>query len=135
MTGYAHLLDDAPFPRLCHIKKWSGCDGYGFNLHGVTGEPGHFIGSVDPGSPAEATGLKAGDRLIEVNGKNIQKDDHLQVIDRIKSNPKETCLLVVDQCTYLYYQRREIEINDKLPNVKEFWTPDRPNPGEQFLRL
>ena len=40
---------------------------------------GHFIGKVDPGTPAEAAGLKVSDRIIEVNGINVTQEAHKQV--------------------------------------------------------
>lgn len=51
-------------PRLCHLRK--GPQGYGFNLHSDKSRPGQYIRSVDPGSPAAHSGLRAQDRLIEV---------------------------------------------------------------------
>lgn len=43
-----------------------GTNGYGFNLHSDKSKPGQFIRSVDPDSPAEASGLQAQDRIVEV---------------------------------------------------------------------
>lgn len=43
-----------------------GPNGYGFNLHSDKSKPGQFIRSVDPDSPAEASGLQAQDRIVEV---------------------------------------------------------------------
>jgi C-terminal processing protease CtpA/Prc len=40
---------------------------------------GHFIGKVDPNTPASAGGLKVGDRIIEVNGHNVVNETHKQV--------------------------------------------------------
>lgn len=51
-------------PRLCTMKK--GPNGYGFNLHSEKSKPGQFIRAVDPDSPAEASGLRAQDRIVEV---------------------------------------------------------------------
>lgn len=51
-------------PRLCHIKK--GPNGYGFNLHSDKSRPGQYVRAVDPNSPAEAAGLRAQDRIVEV---------------------------------------------------------------------
>lgn len=51
-------------PRLCTMKK--GPNGYGFNLHSDKSKPGQFIRAVDPDSPAEASGLRAQDRIVEV---------------------------------------------------------------------
>ena len=62
------LPSDAPPPRLCHVIKRPDFPGYGFNLHAERTRPGQFIGKVDEGSPAEAAGLREGDRIVEVNG-------------------------------------------------------------------
>lgn len=40
---------------------------------------GHFIGKVDPNTPASTAGLKASDRIIEVNGNNVVNESHKQV--------------------------------------------------------
>lgn len=85
-----------PKARLCHIQKWDHFDGYGFNLHAEKGKPGQYIGKVDEGSPAEAAGLRQGDRILEVNGESIANKTHKQVVELIKAETGETKLLVID---------------------------------------
>lgn len=85
-------------PRLCLMVK--GENGYGFHLHGEKGKSGQFIRKVELGSPAEAAGMRAGDRVIAVNGVNVEKETHHQVVQRIKAIDNETRLLVVDNETY-----------------------------------
>ncbi|XP_028267669.1 Na(+)/H(+) exchange regulatory cofactor NHE-RF2 [Parambassis ranga] len=85
-------------PRLCLMTK--GESGYGFHLHGEKGKSGQFIRKVEPGSSAEASGLRAGDRVVAVNGVNVEKETHHQVVQRIKEVDHETRLLVVDHETY-----------------------------------
>lgn len=75
----AIIPDDAPRPRHCHLKKWPDFNGYGFNLHAERGKAGQFIGTIDLGSPSELAQLRAGDRIIEVNGTNIGSENHQQV--------------------------------------------------------
>lgn len=82
--------------RLCYVSKREDFDGYGFNLHAEKGRPGQYIGKVDEKSPAESSGLRQGDRIIEVNGINIGSETHKQVVERIKSVPDHTTLLVID---------------------------------------
>nr|CAI5854564.1 unnamed protein product [Callosobruchus analis] len=82
--------------RLCHIQKWDHFDGYGFNLHAEKGKPGQYIGKVDEGSPAQAAGLKQGDRILEVNGESIANKTHKQVVELIKAQTGYTKLLVTD---------------------------------------
>lgn len=64
-------------PRLCLMTK--GDNGYGFHLHGEKGKSGQYIRKVEAGSPAESAGLRAGDRVVAVNGVNVEKETHHQV--------------------------------------------------------
>jgi len=109
--------------RLCHIVKWENFDGYGFNLHAEKNKPGQYIGKVDENSPAEAAGLKEGDRIIEVNGVNISNENHKQVVQRIKTVSDETKLLVVDKEADSYLRSKNIVIKSDLPNVIYLKTP------------
>lgn len=63
-------------PRLCIMAK--GDSGYGFHLHGEKGKNGQYIRKVEPGSPAEASGMRAGDRVVAVNGVNVERETHHQ---------------------------------------------------------
>jgi len=121
---------DAPAPRLAHLIKWPDFDGYGFNLHGEKTKPGQYIGKVDPDSPAEAAGLKARDRIIEVNGTNISNENHKQVVQRIKAVPDETKLLVVDERAEEYYKAKNIIVTGDMPSVIYIKTPPRPSTEE-----
>src|SRR6218665_323248 len=102
------LPADAPSARLCHLIKWPDFDGYGFNLHAEKEKTGQFIGKVDDDSPAMLAGLREGDRIVEVNFVNISNENHRQVVERIKSIPNETRLLVVDNEVDRWYKGRRI---------------------------
>ncbi|CAM9282140.1 unnamed protein product [Lampetra planeri] len=65
-------------PRLCVLEK--GDNGYGFHLHGEKGKTGQFIRLVEPDSPAEVSGLRAGDRLVFVNGEDVDNESHQRVV-------------------------------------------------------
>lgn len=64
-------------PRLCYLTK--GERGYGFHLHGERSSGAQFIRRIEAGSPAELAGLRSGDRVVEVNGENVEKEVHQQV--------------------------------------------------------
>ena len=64
-------------PRLCKIVR--SANGYGFHLHGEKGKAGHHIKKVEPDSAADLAGLKEGDKIIEVNGKNVENETHHEV--------------------------------------------------------
>ncbi|XP_007436202.1 Na(+)/H(+) exchange regulatory cofactor NHE-RF1 [Python bivittatus] len=99
-------------PRLCCPEK--GPNGYGFHLHGEKGKTGQFIRLVEPDSPAEKSGLKAGDRLIEVNGENVEKESHQQVVNRIRGSPGSVRLLVVDSETDERLQQLGLECREEF---------------------
>ena len=117
-------------PRNCFIKKCAGFKGFGFTLHTkVENEKVRgYINKIDAGSPAEQSGLLVGDRLVKVNGVNIEKDSHQQIIERIITSGDEVRLLVVDRETDDYYTglglaitalRAEDRQVDSEPNAPE----------------
>ena len=65
--------------RLCHVRSWNDGRGFGFSMQAERGRHGQYVGNVEPGSPAEAAGLRDGDRIVEVNDSNIDDDTHKQV--------------------------------------------------------
>lgn len=107
---------DITAPRLVHMKK--GDEGYGFNLHGEKGVHGQHISAVDKGSRAEIGGLREGDRVVEVNGTNVEYMKHGEVVALIKQNPSETTLLVIDKITEKYLKNHNRPITADMANLK-----------------
>src|SRR6218665_164162 len=101
-------------PRLCHIKERGDGKGFGFNLQAEKGKPGQYIGKVDPGSPAEAAGLRDGDRLVEVNGVNVENSSHEEVVTKIRLNTKETKLLVIEKEGYEHYHAKGVVVTSGM---------------------
>ena len=54
-------------------------------------------GAVDEKSPAAAAGLKKGDIIIEINGVNVTRENHGQIVARIKASGDSTVFLVADR--------------------------------------
>ena len=106
-----------PPPRLCHLVKLPTFEGFGFNLYAEKKKPGQYIGEIDSDSPAEAAGLKEGDRIIEVNGVNVNLENHRQVVQRIKAVAEETRLLVVDEKSADWHRERRVLVKASLPYV------------------
>ncbi|XP_060564025.1 Na(+)/H(+) exchange regulatory cofactor NHE-RF2-like isoform X2 [Ruditapes philippinarum] len=119
-------------PRLCHIKKWPDFQGYGFNLHAEKEKNGQYIGLIDANSPAEDADLRKGDRIVEVNGENIERDTHQQIIQKIKAGGDETRLLVVDSDADDYYRRNGIQIKADMPEVVASETRQKEVPAMTF---
>jgi Na(+)/H(+) exchange regulatory cofactor NHE-RF1 len=126
------------YPRLCHLRKWSHFQGYGFNLHAEKTRNGQFIGKVDANSPAESAGLKEKDRIIEVNFVNISNENHQQVVKRIRNGVEiggklienEVVLLVVDQETDDYLKKNNIIIKHDMPEVLRLETKKEESNGD-----
>ncbi|KAL4657894.1 Na(+)/H(+) exchange regulatory cofactor NHE-RF1-like [Arapaima gigas] len=110
-------------PRLCVLEK--GSNGYGFHLHGEKGKAGQFIRLVEPESAAEASGLRAGDRLVFVNGECVEDDGHQQVVLRIRATVGPLELIVVDPKTDELLQSRGVSC------LKEFVTEGIPPAGAE----
>ncbi|XP_016106640.1 Na(+)/H(+) exchange regulatory cofactor NHE-RF1 [Sinocyclocheilus grahami] len=107
-------------PRLCVLEK--GENGYGFHLHGEKGKSGQFIRLVEPDSPAEVSGLRAGDRLAFVNGERVESDSHQRVVARIRASAGNLELIVVDVDTDQLLKKHELKC------LKEFVTEGVPVP-------
>ena len=105
-------------PRLCHIAKSDGFEGFGFKLYQEKSRSGHFIGRIEHGSPAEMVGLKMNDRIGEVNGVDIARENHTQVVGIIKAIANETTLLVADKECQRYHKEHGMEIKESLPYVE-----------------
>ena len=99
------------------MTKRDDFDGYGFNLHTEKGKPGHFIGNVDANSPAEAAGLRQGDKIVAVNGDSILQSSYQELISKVKCNPQSVRMLVLDPEAEEYYTARDIVVTEDMPNV------------------
>jgi len=150
-----------PTVRLCMLRTWpEHFDGYGFNLHaeksktsttanGNTGSGGglpfsggQYIGKVDRGSPAESAGLREGDRIVQVDGVDIEGETHSKVVSRIKKgstseDPSEVndpdnsvsrcSLLVVDRRADTFYKEKCIRVHANMGlQVLVLRTPEEP---------
>ncbi|XP_064477089.1 Na(+)/H(+) exchange regulatory cofactor NHE-RF2-like isoform X2 [Ornithodoros turicata] len=108
--------------RLCHLRKWPNYEGYGFNLHANNKREGHFVGQVNSNSPAQLGGLLRNDRVVQVNGLNVEKDTHKQITERICQNRDSVDLLVVDPETEEYFTKENIPLLSA--NVVQKHTPE-----------
>lgn len=80
---------------------------------------GQFIGKIDAGTPAEAGGLRQGDRIIEVNGDNVEQSTHKEVVEKIKSVPDTVKLLVVDTAADKYFKDLGIKVSSSMDDCVE----------------
>ncbi|EHB03409.1 Na(+)/H(+) exchange regulatory cofactor NHE-RF1 [Heterocephalus glaber] len=88
------------------MKK--GANSYGFHLHSEKSKPGQFIGAVDPGSPAEVSGLRAQDCIVEVNRICMEGKQCGDMVSAIKAGGDEGKLLVVDRETDEFFKKCKV---------------------------
>uniref|UniRef100_A0A8C3FRR1 Sorting nexin 27 n=1 Tax=Chrysemys picta bellii TaxID=8478 RepID=A0A8C3FRR1_CHRPI len=82
--------------------------GYGFNVRGQVSEGGQLrsingelyaplqhVSAVLGGGAADRAGVRKGDRILEVNGVNVEGATHKQVVDLIRAGEKELILTVL----------------------------------------
>lgn len=114
--------DSVSAPRLVVMKRGDG--GYGFNLHGERNvQAGQTISAVDDGSEAQKGGLRVGDKVVEVNGLNMEKMSHSDVVKRIKMNEKEVTMLVIDSHTEAYLKQEGRPITVDMANLMTVHRP------------
>lgn len=63
------------------------------NIHKTKG---HFVKSVIDGGPAVKSGLNSGDRLVCVNGSNVNDSTHEDVVAMVKKSGNKVVLLVIE---------------------------------------
>ncbi|XP_057244140.1 sorting nexin-27-like, partial [Malurus melanocephalus] len=93
-------------PRVVRIVKSE--SGYGFNVRGQVSEGGQLrsingelyaplqhVSAVLGGGAADRAGVRKGDRILEVNGVNVEGATHKQVVDLIRAGEKELILTVL----------------------------------------
>lgn len=94
--------------------------------------------AVDPDSPAEAAGLRAQDRIVEVNGMSVEGKQHADVVAAIKAGGDETKLLVVGVLADEFFKKcrvvpSEAHLAGPLPEPMANGDVEKENGGEPRL--
>ena len=96
-------------PRLIVMDKTP--DGFGFHMYTNKQLKGQYVKSVNPNSPAYQAGMLAGDHVVEVDGVNIEKLTHQEVVQRIRGGSgKNKTVLVIDQETEKLFKVQGIPV-------------------------
>ena len=104
-------------PRLCRITLSNHEQEFGFTLQ--RGNPIH-IKDVHPGSPAYEYGLRANDKIIEINGGDTISLSSEQIIEMIEISKRrgQLDILVIDSAGYEFSLKHAIPLNSLLPFVQ-----------------
>ncbi|KAJ8368200.1 hypothetical protein SKAU_G00082280 [Synaphobranchus kaupii] len=81
-------------PHICLLNRRQG-ESLGFCLQMKKGQRGHVIGQVEPWSVTERSGLRNGDRLLEVNEEFVDDVESRKVVQRIEACGLQLCFLVL----------------------------------------
>ena len=104
-------------PRLCRIVLYNHEQDFGFTLQ--RGNPIH-IKDVHPGSPAYEFGLRANDKILEINSRDTTYLSSDQIIEMIEASKRRRQLeiLVIDPAGYEFSLKHAIPLNSLLPFVQ-----------------
>jgi hypothetical protein len=107
---------NTPIPRLCIVRTVD--EGQlGFIVSGSKSKPGVYkITDIAKNSPAEQSGLRDNDYIIEVSGVSVKGLTYYEVIDHIKNckNDNQLQMLVVDRKDLDWYKTNDIEISSDV---------------------
>ncbi|KAJ8253184.1 hypothetical protein GJAV_G00210040 [Gymnothorax javanicus] len=109
MNGVAGLT---PKPRLCFLVKAQ--SGYGFSLKTAQAEKGIFMTNVTAGGVAEKAGVKNRDRVVEVNGENVENATHEQIVAKVRASGASVMFLLVDEETDSHYRNKKLKLGAEL---------------------
>lgn len=106
--------------RICRIKKRKNFNGYGFNLESKSESRCRYIGIVDSNSPASSSGLRGGDKIIEINNINIEFFNHEQIVRLIKEGLRINDKIFIDEVLLTV---KNVNSNVPKPTPRTFREP------------
>uniref|UniRef100_A0A8C6Y824 PDZ domain containing 1 n=1 Tax=Naja naja TaxID=35670 RepID=A0A8C6Y824_NAJNA len=109
-------LGSVPQPRLCYLIKEK--NSYGFSMKSSAGQKGLFIVDLTPLGAAIKAGVQPNDRLIEINGENVENSTHEEVVEKVKRSGNQVVFLLSDEETDQYYYRQNMQLIRGKANLK-----------------
>jgi len=116
--------------RLCRLTRRSRLDDFGFSVDAERYAMVQRVGRVVGRSPAEAAGLRVNDRIVEVNGLNVETDSHHELMRKIAAaaaagRKRTMTLLVVDPESDEFFHDLNVPLSSTQPFVEQCRTaPD-----------
>ncbi|XP_029434211.1 Na(+)/H(+) exchange regulatory cofactor NHE-RF3 [Rhinatrema bivittatum] len=105
-----------PQPRLCYLTKEKNT--YGFSLKTTQGLKGTFLSNLAPQGAAVKAGVQEEDRIIEVNGENVENCTHEQIAVKVKSSGDTVLFLLADKETEEHYSKRKMKLSADTATLK-----------------
>jgi predicted metalloprotease with PDZ domain len=100
-------------PRICSVFLSENDTAFGFDVASGMNHIGLYIQKVFPNSPASIAGLRNNDRIIEINGRNVDKRSSRSIKKKLNKIQKKNSLilLVVDTQTYEHYTTKNMTMS------------------------
>ncbi|NWV89035.1 NHRF3 protein, partial [Machaerirhynchus nigripectus] len=105
-----------PQPRLCYLVKEE--TGYGFSLKSIEGQKGLFVVELSPQGAAAKAGVQNNDRLIEINGKNVENDTHEEVVEKVKKSENHVMFLLSNEETDCYFTSQRMALSKESASLR-----------------
>ncbi|XP_056905560.1 Na(+)/H(+) exchange regulatory cofactor NHE-RF3-like [Takifugu flavidus] len=117
--------EPGPVPRLCHLKCLEG-QNFGFYLQVDQSSSALEVRVVEPWSPAELSGLREADRVLEVNEEFVDKMDIRRVVRKIRSCGLNLFMLVLNREDYQQAEETGVDLQALARSSKgEYWSRPR----------
>ncbi|XP_015481922.1 Na(+)/H(+) exchange regulatory cofactor NHE-RF3 isoform X1 [Parus major] len=105
-----------PQPWLCYLVKEK--TGYGFSLKSTEGQKGLFIVELSSQGAAAKAGVQNNDRLIEINGKNVENDTHEEVVEKVKKSENHVMFLLSNEETDRYFTSQRMALSKENASLR-----------------
>uniref|UniRef100_A0A8B9ZJR6 PDZ domain containing 1 n=1 Tax=Anas platyrhynchos TaxID=8839 RepID=A0A8B9ZJR6_ANAPL len=92
--------------------------GYGFSLKTIEGKKGLFLVDLSPQGAAAKAGVQNNNRLIEINGKNVENDTHEEVVEKVKNSGNCVMFLLSNEETDRYYTSQKMTLNKERASLE-----------------
>ncbi|XP_075054346.1 Na(+)/H(+) exchange regulatory cofactor NHE-RF3 [Mixophyes fleayi] len=112
----------SPKPRLCYLVKDK--SSFGFSLKAQKGNRGIFLDTTPDGAASKA-GIQQGDRIIEVNGKNVESNSYEETVKLVRESGDTAMFLVVDKETDDHFQKIKKKITADQASVRLLPSPPK----------
>ncbi|KAL7677201.1 hypothetical protein ACOME3_003441 [Neoechinorhynchus agilis] len=118
-------MQQQPNVRICRLKRWNNYPGFGVHLLRTADDHGIQIGDVEPSSPAASCGLISGDKIIEINRRNVENEQFINILQLLQGElAKDTIeFMVVDR------DNANSRIDRTFPNIQQKETPSSSDQG------
>ncbi|XP_078077614.1 Na(+)/H(+) exchange regulatory cofactor NHE-RF3 [Mustelus asterias] len=105
-----------PQPKLCYLVKQT--SSFGFSLKTIEGVPGLFMTEITPAGAAFNAGVQANDRIVELNGENVENISHQQMVSKMKDSGNSIMLLLTDEVADKYFKSKMTKVVASMASVK-----------------